>query len=807
VAHAAVSTAPGGLHGFAPALTSYVGRSGEVDEVASLLDEYRLLTVTGPGGVGKTRLAAEVARRVAARFADGVWLVELATVQEPALVPAAVAVALGLPQAPGMSLVDSLAGVLAIQQLLLVMDNCEHVLGAVAELCGALLPAADDVRILATSREPVGVAGEARYRVPPLGLPQPGAEAGDAMSEAVALFADRARRVDPHFTLRGESGPVVARLVTRLDGMPLAIELAAARVESLGVVQLLDRLDDQFRLLVGADRRAAPRQRSLAAAVDWSYQLLGEEDRRVFRRLAVFPAPFTLEAAEAVAGATAGQVALHLVDCSLLAPPRIGPDGRVRYLMLETLRAYAADRLAEAGEQPGAAAALAGHVLQVAEQAAAEMQASTGELAAARRLDADDANTHQGLAWALEHDRAAALRLAVALAPWWRLRGRSVAGYALLRAATKNAVSGEDTWSAAQFLLGQAAVSTGDTVGALGHFTAVRDAVTDRGPSPALADCLSGRSHSLLNLGRIPEGAEDASRALALAREIGYRAGEALALLELGLAASYAGDPDNALAWARQAQRIDPAAIPGWIARLSSTYLTIFLIKAGDVASAQRSCADGLARARQAGSLQDQADCLELMADLNRQAGHMAEAGAHLREALELASRIGSRGHLIDCLDYCGLLCAATQRWAEAVTLWAARGARLQDSGLPDAPRDAHRRQQPMRKAGQALGPARTRAAEERGAAMTLATAAEFASMLTAPDSRGPQAPPGLAQLSARERELVILVALGRTDAQIAAQLYISVRTVRSHLDRIRDKTGCRRRADLTRLALQAGLV
>ena len=179
VGDAAVAVA-GGVHGFVPALTSFVGRAGEVDEVAGLLGEYRLVTVTGPGGVGKTRLAGEVARRVAGRFADGVWLVELAAVQEPALVPAAVAVALGVPQPPGMSIVESLAGVLARRQLLLVLDNCEHVAGAVAELCGALLPAADDVRVLATSREPVGIAGEARYRVPPLTLPGPGDQAEPA---------------------------------------------------------------------------------------------------------------------------------------------------------------------------------------------------------------------------------------------------------------------------------------------------------------------------------------------------------------------------------------------------------------------------------------------------------------------------------------------------------------------------------------------------------------------------------------------------------------------------------------------------
>ena len=807
VAQAAVGTVSGGLHGLAPALTSFVGRVGEVDEVAALLDQYRLLTVTGPGGVGKTRLAAEVARRVADRFADGVWLVELASVQEPALVPAAVAVALGVPQAPGMSIVDSLAGLLARQQLLLVLDNCEHVLGTVAELCGALLSAADDVRILATSREPIGVAGEARYRVPPLSLPPPGEQVEVGVSEAVALFADRARRVDPHFALTRESGPVVARLVRRLDGMPLAIELAAARVESLGVAQLLDRLDDRFRLLVGVDRLAAARQRSLAATVDWSYQLLSEEGRRVFRRVSVFPAPFTLESAEAVAGAAAGPVVLHLVDCSLLAAPRTGPDGRARYLMLETLRAYGAERLADAGEQPGAAAALAGHALQVAERAAAVMRASGGELAGALWLDAEDAAVHQGLAWALEHDPPTALRLALALAPWWRLRGRCVAGYSLLRRATEHAARGEDAWCAGQFWLGHLAHGTSDFAATLGHFTAVRDALAAGAPSPLLVDGLAGRSGALRNLDRVPEAADDARRALALARELGYPAGEAIASRELGWASNYAGDAENALECALQAQRMGTAGIPDWTARTCDVILTAALMEAGQAASAQESCAEGLARAREAGDLADQADCLYFMAELDLRTGRMSDAGAHLRESLEVAAQTGDRLRMTDCLDTCGHLCAATGRRADAITLWAAYAAHSADMGMPDLPQDAHRRQEPLRQAGQALGTARTRAAEERGAAMTLATAAEFASMLTAPDSQGPQVPPGLAQLSAREQELVTLVAQGSTDAQIAGQLYISVRTVRSHLDRIRDKTGCRRRADLTRLALRADLV
>src|SRR5262249_18623714 len=218
-------------------------------------------------------------------------------------------------------------------------------------------------------------------------------------------------------------GPVVGRLVARLDGMPLAIELAAARVEALGVTGLLDRLDDRFGLLTAGDRTAAGGHRSLAATVGWCYRVLDGGGARGRGAGSVCPGPFTLEGAEAVAGAGAGPAVLHLVDCSLLVPPRAGPDGRARYVMLETLRAYGSRLLAEAGEEEQAAAALAGYALAVAQQAAAGLYTSTAEVAAARWLDAEDATTRQALVWAMEHDRAVALRLAGALAPGGPLPG------------------------------------------------------------------------------------------------------------------------------------------------------------------------------------------------------------------------------------------------------------------------------------------------------------------------------------------------------------------------------------------------
>ena len=538
----------------------------------------------------------------------------------------------------------------------------------------------------------------------------------------------------------------------------------------------------------------------------WSYQLLDETERRVFRAVSVFPGSFTLAGAEAVAGAGAGPAVLRLVDCSLLSPPQAGPDGRCRYVMLETLRAYGAELLAEAGEEAGAAAALAGHALRVAEEAAAGLQTTDRELAAARWLDGEEATLRRVLAWAMEHEPASALRLAVALAPWWFLRGRAAGQYVVLREAANLAAAGSDGWCVAQFWLGWTAGFSADLAGALGHFTAVRDAIGDRGASRTLANALAGRSAALRELGRIVEAVDDGRRSLAAAREAGYPAGEALALAQLSAGAYAADDLADAVRLAGQAEQI-PADIPGWITRMCSYVSTRVLIQAGDVAAAERACAAGLTRSGDAGDLWHRIGLLPSMALLDLQAGHVRDATAHLREGLQIAVRASAGVELINGLDSCGYLCVATGRCAEAITVWAACAVVQRHEGFTEAPADARRRQEPLRAARRALGAARARAAEERGAAMSLAAAAEYALMLTAPDPRPAEGGPGPVKLSAREREMVTLVAQGHTDAEIAALLYISVRTVRSHLDRIRDKTGFRRRTDLTRLALAAGLV
>ena len=354
--------------------------------------------------------------------------------------------------------------------------------------------------------------------------------------------------------------------------------------------------------------------------------------------------------------------------------------------------------------------------------------------------------------------------------------------------------------------LGWATTFSGDLTGALGHFTAVRDAVAGRPPSRALADALTGRAQALRLTGRIAEAAADARRALAMARDVGYPAGELLALAELSWEAVVAGDHHDAVRLARQAAQITDG-ISGQLARLCDQVLFTILIGAGDLAAAERVGATALVRAREAGDLQIQSSLLWPFANLDLRARRTADAAAHLREGIQLAMHTGSRNVLLGGLYHCVTLCVATGRHVEALTMRAAYDALAGREAFTDPPWVGAHFEELLRPARQALEPGRVRAAEERGAAMSLDTAAQYALTLTEDSDLGQGRPQELGQLSAREQELVILVAQGHTNAQIAAQLYISVRTVSSHLDRIRDKTGCRRRADLTRLALATGLV
>jgi predicted ATPase/DNA-binding SARP family transcriptional activator len=419
-------------HNLPVRLTSFVGREMELREVGKLLDGHRLVTVTGPGGAGKTSLVVELARQVADGWPDGAWLVELAAVRDPELVPGVVIATLGLGEEPGEpggpggpppAPLDRLVEFTGDKTLLLLMDNCEHLADACAALTERLLRTAAGVKVLAASREVLGVAGEARWPIPPLATPEPEETGGapDALArwDAVRLFVERAALADPGFRLDGESGPAVALLCRRLDGMPLAIELAAARVRALSAGELVERLGDRFALLTNGGRAAEPRQRTLRATIDWSFQLLEDADRRLFRRLAIFAGTFTVAAAEAVCGGDGlpSEDVLdglfRLADRSLL----VAAGGRpARFRLLETLRAYGQERLAEAGEVDLVAGRHTDWFLDLAERATRHRS----NLHWIRLLDADYDNLRAALDRAIAHDdRPTALRLGGALGWYW----------------------------------------------------------------------------------------------------------------------------------------------------------------------------------------------------------------------------------------------------------------------------------------------------------------------------------------------------------------------------------------------------
>ena len=385
--------------------TGLIGRTGDIEALSRLVERERLVTLTGVGGVGKTRLALGVAAAAAPGFADGCWLVELATVATAEDVVKTVAAVLGTPLAD----LDALAGYLADRRALIVLDNCEHLAAEAADVVDAVLATADEVHVLVTSREPLGVPGEQVRRVESLGVPAADASVEAAMAApAVRLFVERAAAVNARFALTDANVAAVVAICRHLDGIPLAVELAAARARAMPAADIAARLGERFRLLSAGSRRAPDRHRTLLAAVSWSHDLLGDDERAVFRRLAVFPSTFDLAAAETVAGADADvtvmEVIVRLVDRSLVAyDPESG-----RYRLLETLREYAADRLGDAGETDDARARHARYYRTLARAAAAEL-ADTRYPAAHDRMVTELDNLRAVVEWCAETGRWAEL--------------------------------------------------------------------------------------------------------------------------------------------------------------------------------------------------------------------------------------------------------------------------------------------------------------------------------------------------------------------------------------------------------------
>jgi len=398
-------------------LTSFVGRGAELSQLRDLLAENRLVTVTGAGGVGKTRVAIHVAAQVDREVSDGIWYVDLAPITDPDLVPVAAARAFGLPDQPGRSTMDMITRFVADRQMLVVLDNCEHLLDATSALIVELLAACPRLTLLATSREPIGVAGEVSWRVPSLSL----------TDEAIELFTDRARHARADFAVTDDNATTVTEICRRLDGVPLAIELAAARVRALSLAEILDSLHDRFRLLTGGARTAVRRQQTLRASVDWSHALLTEPERVLFRRLAVFLGGFDLDSAQNVCGG--GDVARYqvldqlsmLVDKSLVVSDE--SDGRTRYRLLETVRQYALEKLGESGEADTVRARHRDHYTSMA--ALLDAPAGGDYEQRLEQADLEIDNLRAAFGWSRENsDNELALTLASSLQPLWQARGR-----------------------------------------------------------------------------------------------------------------------------------------------------------------------------------------------------------------------------------------------------------------------------------------------------------------------------------------------------------------------------------------------
>ena len=404
-------------------LTSFIGRDNELFQVRELLTQNRLVTLTGAGGAGKTRLAIQIAAQMAGEFNDGVWYVDLAPITDPELVPLTVARAFGLPDQPGRSTMDTLTRFIADRQMLVVLDNCEHLLDASAALVNALLAAAAGLTLLTTSREPIGVPGEVSWRVPSLSL----------RDEAIELFTDRARRARPDFTVTDDTAAVVAEICARLDGLPLAIELAAARVRALSLAEILESLHDRFRLLTGGARTAVRRQQTLRASVDWSHALLTEPERVLFRGLAAFLGGFDFDAAQTVG--SGGEVERFqvldlltlLVDKSLVVADDTG--GRTRYRLLETVRQYALEKLGESGEADAVRSRHRDHYTVMA--AVLDAPAGRDYEQCLEQANVEIDNLRAAFGWSRENtDVELALALASSLQPLWLARGRLREGLA-----------------------------------------------------------------------------------------------------------------------------------------------------------------------------------------------------------------------------------------------------------------------------------------------------------------------------------------------------------------------------------------
>jgi predicted ATPase/DNA-binding SARP family transcriptional activator len=622
-------------------LTPLVGRESELDDIVHTVTRARLLTLTGPGGTGKTRLALAAARSARESFPAGVCWVELAQIEDPGIVAATVAGRLGVPDTPGQDATDAVAEFLADHQVLVVLDNCEHLAGATALLIENLLSVCPALTVMATSRESLGVEGELNWQVPPLSLPQAGSAPTAsvlASSDAVKLFEQRAQLVRPSFRVTDENAAQVASICQRLDGLPLAIELAAPRMRIMSSAQLAERLDDIFALLVGGARSAPARHQALRATLDWSHDMLDAEERAAFRRLSAFAGGFTLEAAERVAAggdikpASMLELLTRLADKSLLRVEHSRGDSR--YHLLVTIRDYARDRLAAAGESDSLRRAHLNYFTELVETAAARIESVEAEGGGLEleldRLDTELPNLRKAFEFAQESgDPVAALRIAGPLDRYAYLRGR----YAEIRQWMDAAV------------------------------TSCPDA-----PAGLRAKALLGSGRLALLQCDYAPAVRRLEAALRLSRELRDPRGIAGALQVLGSVAREQGRYARAVELHAESLAVAEAAGDRWAVASAHGYLAFVSWLQRDFGRATTEASIALARFRDLRDVEGVAWSLISLGTVARYQGEVERAAALLAESRALAEGIGFREGIAWCCEQLGLL-AAVDGDAAAITL------------------------------------------------------------------------------------------------------------------------------------------
>jgi predicted ATPase/DNA-binding CsgD family transcriptional regulator len=800
-----------------------------MEEVKCELTITRLLTLTGVGGSGKTRLALEVARDLVEAHPNGVWLVELAPLSEEVLVPKAVAEALEVPERPAEPLADTLAEVLRNRELLLILDNCEHLLEAVARLVDRLLDSCSHLRIMATSRQAIGVEGEVRWVVPPLSVPElrgtPSSEELGAY-ESVRLFGERARERDPSFSLSPLNALSVADICRMLEGIPLAIELAAARVGTLSVEQISERLAGSLELLTRGGRTAVPRHRTLEGALGWSYDLLSESERRLFRKVSVFAGGWILEASEAV-GSGDGVEEREILDLlsglveKSLVMVRGGDPGGARYRLLEPVRQYALGKLEESDEVEEARRRHAEFFLALAEETETEMKGPE-QATWLDRLEAEHDNLRGALSWALERgEPELGLHLAVAFWWFWEARGYFGEGRRWLEQALAKGSRASSARARALDGVGHLALELGEVdraVAAAEEGLKLRTQLELEASVAASLLRLLGMTAGIR--GDYARDTELASESLALGREAEDKYTVMWSLIHLGRVSSDQGDHERAtqfyeegLALCRESGYTTP--LPNYLSALACEFL---LLGDQERATTVNSEATALVR-KQGANLGGHARIpgpLERLGWAALLRGDQEQAKTWHEKNLRLSQKLGNK--LIATQSLEGLACAVgTKGEAErAAKLFGAAQALREAVGYPQPP-SQRVVQEPYLVAARSRLEEKWEAALAEGRAMELQEAVEYAlseeklstiassaaltEQLTTPLSEHP------AGLTPREVEVLGLVATGMTNVQVAKELFLSPRTVQRHLSSIYHKLGVSSRVAATRFALEHGLV